>query len=300
MSRRRRLSTVATIAVFLALLPGRALADGASTCLDAVARGQELRDLHKLLEARGQFRICAAPSCPPVLQHDCTGWVDEADKAIPTVVVEARDSSGNDVFDVHVSIDGVARVNRIDGAAIPLDPGPHTFRFEWPDGTSLDKQMLVPEGQKALVVSATAAAPAAPPPVPPLTAVTAPASQPPPPPPPHFFPVRTAGYVVGGVGVAVLAAGSVIGAMAISRIGSAKGECTPGCSYNTNPAAGPDMHTGGVLADASTGTVVAGGALVAGGVLMVLLGGAGQGHRTVEPVAGVGAQGTTLGLRGIW
>src|SRR5580658_4532403 len=91
-----------------------AFADETAACEAAVSKGQELRDAHKLVEAREQFRICAAPACPAVMRSDCTNWIDEADRAIPTVVLSAKDASGDDLLDVSVSLDGAPLTAKLD------------------------------------------------------------------------------------------------------------------------------------------------------------------------------------------
>jgi hypothetical protein len=117
-------------------------------CSQAYVQGQRLRNKHRLVEANKQFLVCARDACPTVLRKDCVQWSVEAAKAIPTVVVEASDARGRDLVDVRVTLDGRSFVERIDGHAMPVDPGVHTFTFET-DGTSpISRRMVIHEAEQ--------------------------------------------------------------------------------------------------------------------------------------------------------
>ncbi|HEX3346395.1 MAG TPA: hypothetical protein VHS09_17545, partial [Polyangiaceae bacterium] len=111
-----------------------ALADEKAVCLDASLKGQTLRNADKLLEARDQFRICAQLQCPSVVQTDCASWLDAVEKNLPTVVLTAKDGAGAALIDVRVTVDGAPLTASLDGRSIPMNPGPHSFHFELPDG----------------------------------------------------------------------------------------------------------------------------------------------------------------------
>jgi hypothetical protein len=128
-------------------------ADEKAVCIDAVTKGQPLRDAHELVEAREQFRICARAECPARLRTDCAAWLSEIDKTMPTVVLSAKDQAGRDVADVKVSVDGKPLVDRLDGRAVEVDPGMRSFRFERRDGSVTTQEALVKEGEKARSVS---------------------------------------------------------------------------------------------------------------------------------------------------
>ena len=75
-------------------------------CIDAVERGQALRDKVKLVEAKAAFLACASSACPEIIQRDCAQWVVEVETRLPTVIVTASDSSGRDVVYVPVLVAG--------------------------------------------------------------------------------------------------------------------------------------------------------------------------------------------------
>ena len=57
--------------------------------------------------------------------------MDERGPRYPaSVVPAAKDKKGRDIVDVKVSIDGKVVTETLDGKALPVDPGVHTFRFE--------------------------------------------------------------------------------------------------------------------------------------------------------------------------
>ncbi len=138
-------------AAVLAVRP--AWCDEKSACLEAVAQGQNLRDEHRLVEAREQFRICASPACPAVVKADCATWAVEAERSIPTVLTSAKDAAGNDVADASVAIDGVVVASKLDGQPIAVNPGPHTFRFVRTDGTTAEQRIVLEPGRKLIPVA---------------------------------------------------------------------------------------------------------------------------------------------------
>jgi hypothetical protein len=251
-----------SVLVPLVCLGGRAArADDKAACLDAASRGQRLRDNHAMVEAREQLRVCAAAGCPSVVQTDCAGWLADVERALPTVVVTARSGAGADLVDVKVSVDGKPLVSRLDGRAVPMDPGSHSFHFEGADGASLDRQVVVREGEKdqavAVVLAVARAVPAAPVPGSPAAATGPEAGG-------SSSPWKTVGWVAGGVGVAGLAMGTVFGIIAMADKSSAHCDANNVCDPGT---------IGGIKSAAMVSDVgwIAGGVLLAGGVALVLL-----------------------------
>jgi hypothetical protein len=265
---------------------GRAHADDLAACSDAAEKGQELRDSHRLIEARERFRECANSACPAVIQKDCIGWLEQAERSLPTVVLSAKDANGSDVTDVRVSVDGRPFVNELSGQAMPIDPGSHVFHFERGDGTTQERRAPIREGEKnqtVVVVLGTphdgaAEAPAA-------------ASR------PNEgsrqgAPWRTVGWAAGAIGLVGLAVGAVFGLMAVSDKSDAHcvgGEC------DAEPLASARRH-----ATVSTIGFVAGGALLAGGTALVLFAPRADSRRATSvrlaPSLGAGA----VHLEGAW
>jgi hypothetical protein len=236
-------------------------------CFEAAEQGQALRQAHQLVEARDQLRQCVAPACPATMQSDCASWLGEVERAIPTVVLSAKDVAGEDVLDVSVLVDGRPLASRLDGTALPVNPGAHTFAFRWPDGSSVERQLLVAEGQKAIVVAARLAPPASPPasaPAPPQSALpllTPSAAESTPAP---SRPWRTVGWITGGIGLAGLALGAAFAAVTVSDRNAARcnaaGACANYDSVNAAKSAAPIAGAG----------LIGGGALVAAGAALLV------------------------------
>ncbi len=288
---------VALVVVGLSRVEGMAFADNRSSCIDAAGKGQSLRDAHKLVEARDQFLICAAPGCPSAVRADCTVWVSESERAIPTIVLAARDAAGNDVFDVSVSIDEAVVATKLDGAAMAIDPGPHDLHFARADGSSADRQVLIPEGQKAMVVTASLSARPPPP-------------APPPPPPPSPPPTQTSpdhapgvpwhpiGWVAGGLGIAGLAVGGVFTAMTLSDRNAAQCDPSGSCAnYGSIDSAKSAARVAGA-------GLIGGGALLVTGVALLFFTdespGASRASRNLRMTPQVGAQSGGLTVEGAW
>lgn len=136
---------------FLSLFAQSAFADeepSKERCLDAYARSQPLRRDGKLTEAREELLLCARDPCPKQLQPDCVGWLDEVDRALPSVIFSATDGAGSDLSDVSVSVDGKPLASRLDGRALAIDPGNHVFRFQRRGQAPVERSILIQEGEK--------------------------------------------------------------------------------------------------------------------------------------------------------
>jgi hypothetical protein len=274
----RRPGSAFAVAALLVLAAPSARADDAKKqCTAAYDQAQSLRDAHKLREAREQLRICSQSSCTAFIAKDCTQWLDEVERSLPTVVLSAKDGAGRDLLQVRVSVDGQPLVEALDGKAVAIDAGPHTFRFEQADGASATQQVLVKEGDKNVGVAAvlSAGAPAAGSEAPRAIAQPSPdspsqaASQ-----PEALLPdapsagSRTIGWVLVGTGAVGLAAGAATGVLAITTWNTATKECPThaGCSKQ----AMNDQSQASGFATASTAAFVAGGVLGAVGAVLVL------------------------------
>jgi hypothetical protein len=262
---------------------GAALADDRAACLDAASTGQTLRNAHKLVEARERLRVCAAAGCPAVVQSDCVTWLADVEKALPSVVVTARSGAGQDLVDVKVSMDGQPLLPKLDGQAVPLNAGSHTFHFEGADGTSLDQTVLVREGVKDQAVAVVLGAVPA---IPPASGTPAEASS---------SPWKMVGWVVGGVGVAGLGVGAVLGVIALGDKNSAHCDANNVCDPGTTGA----IKSAALLSDVGW---IAGGALLAGGAALVLFAPSGSHEATtgVRVAPALTARGGELVAAGSW
>jgi hypothetical protein len=267
----RHAGIAACAAAAIAVLTGAAHAEPTKAqCVDGNARGQALRRESKLAAAREQLEACSDPACPSMVRSDCIARLDELEKAQPTLVLDVKDRSGNDLTDVTVTVDGKPVATKLDGTAMRFEPGQHTFGFEASGFEPLSKTFVLKETEKGrrerIVLKRVAQLSTEPSPlpsIPPDQTGGEPSSH-------GLGTQRWLGIAAAGVGLAGLATGTVFGLMASSEWNAQQNACG-------SPSSCPD-HDGAVAHHAnlttdgaiSTWTFIAGGALVAGGALLFL------------------------------
>jgi hypothetical protein len=228
-------------------------------CSDAYTRAQALRDHGKLVEARDALRTCALPSCKNFIVKDCTAWLDAVETSLPTVVISVKDGAGADLFDVKVSIDGTPLLARLDGQAVPINPGAHTLYFELADRTRLDKRVLIKEGEHnrelEVVLKPSTAGDA--------NGIGQRTSHGDSGPSVHSSSWKTVGWVAGGLGIAGLVVGTLFGVTAIGDKNSAN--CDAGNACDSGPLA--SAKRAALVADVG---LIGGGALLASGLAFVV------------------------------
>jgi hypothetical protein len=128
-------------------------------CVAAADQGQQLRDDGKYRQAHEAFMQCARPSCPKLVRGDCGGWLLDLEQRASTVVVGARDSTGKDLVQVKVTLDGEPLTETLDGKPMPVDPGEHVFRYEAPGFPAVDQRIVIKAGEKNRVLNVRFSAP---------------------------------------------------------------------------------------------------------------------------------------------
>ncbi len=286
----------APLAVALACLAHPAAAgDEKAACLAASEKAQQLRNQGKLSAAREQLQICNRSECPALVRQDCATWMNEILVAAPSVVCDAKDGRGKDLVDVKVSIDGVKVADQIDGKAIVIDPGLHVFRFEAPNLAPVEERVVVKQGEKNRIVTATFAAPpetAAPPPTPPDPGRRDEGSG-----TRTAFTIASIGaFGLGGVG---LVTGGILGLSANRDINDLKDTCG-----QTKTCPQSEVDKAERKRNIAIGSAIAGGVLVAGGVVLLVLRPAAPKSATRAPLwmtaltAAPDAEGVRLGISG--
>lgn len=135
--------------VLVVLASGTAsAADDKKACVAAYEQSQQLRNDAKLKEAREQLLVCARDVCPAALRGDCANWLNEVDQNMPSIVIEAKDANGKDVIAVKISVDGKQVADKLDGKAIPLNPGPHKMRYEMAGASAVEEDVVIRQGEK--------------------------------------------------------------------------------------------------------------------------------------------------------
>jgi hypothetical protein len=223
------------------------------------------------------LREGAQAGAPPAFVKAVAGArreLDALEPRIPSVVILAIGSAS-----ARVTLDGVPVPRVALGITRPVDPGVHVFRTEADGFAPVEVTLTIAEHKAETVTlelkagragapldpwNAHAAAPPAPAP-----AVFNPPPLPPPPPP---APAqggsiqRTLGFVGLGVGGAGLVVGVVSGIAALGKH-SALAEVCPGGQCVNQQSAVDSYH---LVADLSTAGFIAGGALAATGVVLLV------------------------------
>jgi hypothetical protein len=249
----RRVLTL-SLALVLVAAPLRARADDAAQCKDGYDRSQIARDAGKLLEARALLQQCSTASCSSFIQRECAGWFTDVDARMPSVIFSAKDGDGADLVDVEVTIDGAAGPRKLDGRPLDVDPGEHTFSFRLANGKTAERRALIREREKGKTISVVIGEP---------TPAASLASQPPK--REGASPLKIGGFVGGGVGVASLVAGTILGLVASSKLSA------PQCDTTAKVCDAGVLSSARTAATWSTVTFITGGVLVAGGVTIVVL-----------------------------
>lgn len=156
--------------LFLAFALGNALSPFAAaaelaTCKASYEKAQEEKAAGHLNAALVQLKGCVDTSCPKVLRDDCARWADQVESVLPTVVFVVR-RDGRDVTDVEVSCDAKPLVSSLDGKVVPVDPGPHEFSFTLPGFPTVQRQMLIREGERNRMIDVDFKSPVAATPLP--------------------------------------------------------------------------------------------------------------------------------------
>lgn len=123
------------------------LAAEPSTCTASYEEGQVARAEGQLRKAREALSSCTQPECADFVRADCGRWLAEVEAAMPSVVLAAS-SDGADVQDVSVTLDGAPLVATLDGKAVAVEPGKHTFVFRATSGAEVTIEVVISEGEK--------------------------------------------------------------------------------------------------------------------------------------------------------
>jgi hypothetical protein len=211
--------SVVGFGVLFASLPrAGAQPPGRDLCLAPYDQGQELRRQGRLRAARDVFRACARETCPEAARVDCTQWGAEVAATLPTVVIQARDASGQDVTGLRVEVDGERIADYEEGRPFEIDPGPHTLRFE-ARGQSTELRIVAREGEKGRVVAVAfsqSAGPRAEPSAPPARSASR--------------PIPAAAWAFAGVGVVGAGAFATLGAIGFAKHGALRQSCADHCT----------------------------------------------------------------------
>ena len=280
------LTSALTIAVFTA---STARADDPSKreCIDANAQAQVQQKEGKLRAAQTSLRLCTSSSCPAIVRDDCAQRLDALERVLPSLVFEVKDGSGADLTAVRVLLDGQVLAEKLDGTALDVDPGEHSFTFQAAARAPVTMKLVIREGDRgrrqAVRMGAAAVTPPTPvvvlspspsPSPPPTPSAKEPSGrvEPPPQPPPDTGNAgdgqRTAGLVLGIGGAVGLGVAGLLAASASSSWSSSQTNCASSAECTNRPDAVADRDSAVTLATGATIAFIAGGALLTTGLIL--------------------------------
>ena len=190
-------------------------------CKASYEAAQILQREEHLDAARAELRVCRE-TCPEPLVAQCVRWEQAVEALVPTVRLEARESTGASVPGARATIDGQQLVD-VDGGPVRVDPGPHVFRFERvrPGASSsqaIEVRVAVHAGERDHVV--TGVFPGAVEPGPTGGTATAKRGAP------------TASFVLGGVGAVSLVTAAVLAIKGDVDRAALRSSCAPACAQS--------------------------------------------------------------------
>jgi hypothetical protein len=126
---------------------------GRDACIQAYVDAQSARKDGALRRAEQRLEQCAVAECPGMIQRDCSQWLDEVKRALPSIVITARDDRGRDLLDATVTVDG--EPVPLDGKPLALDPGRHTVSASARGGAPQQQVLVLAEGEHERPVTIT-------------------------------------------------------------------------------------------------------------------------------------------------
>jgi hypothetical protein len=250
---------------FVVLVSSAAAAEPVSVkqqCIAANENGQNDRRNLRLHDAIDRFDFCAQKLCPPVLREDCAARKLEAESAMPSVTLVARDAKDGQPVRATVRIDDGA-ASPVPASKISLEPGDHAFVFSAEGYANATFSAKLTEKQNERVVAELVKEAAeSTPPTREASADDGSSSTP-----------KLVAYAVGGVGVASLIAGGAFGIVAKSTYEDAIASCQPasGGHRQCTPAGVDRGSSADGQALASTIFVTAGLTLVVAAVVLYVV-----------------------------
>jgi hypothetical protein len=218
------------------------------------------------VQALGSYRL-ALQEAREGNAKDVLAAAQEALAGLEPRVPKLTITRGDGAAVAEITLDGANLGAGSVGAAIPTNPGPHTLKAAAPGREPFSVELTLADREtktiELVMVPLKQAASAAP-----ITASPPVRDEPQ---PSHDGPslMRTAGFIVGGVGVASLSVAGLFFAMRQSAISDLDAQCGAN-RQSCPPDAKPRFDQGKTYATVSTATALGGiGALAIGGVLVI-------------------------------
>jgi hypothetical protein len=117
-------------------------------CAATYARALERAREGRLKDAGELFGVCARAACSEATRRECLARRAQLDADTPSLVPLVTDDAGEPRLLVEVRVDGTLVTSRLDGRALPLDPGKHELTFSTDAGVFATRHLMVVQGER--------------------------------------------------------------------------------------------------------------------------------------------------------
>jgi hypothetical protein len=140
-------------AILLCAVPGQSEPEKApkgdkAACKVAYKAAQEREQSSHLREAKELYLACSKVICGAFMRPECTTKYTQLQSDVPSVIPVVTDEAGAVKPDVQVKMDGELLTSRLDGRALPVDPGMHEFTFATDAGVIATEKIMIVAGQR--------------------------------------------------------------------------------------------------------------------------------------------------------
>jgi hypothetical protein len=117
-------------------------------CSASYARAAERAREARLKEAAELYALCARTACSEDMRRECAARRAQLEADTPSLVPLVTDDAGEPRVLVEVRIDGALVTSRLDGRALPVDPGKHELSFSTDAGVFATRHLMVVQGER--------------------------------------------------------------------------------------------------------------------------------------------------------
>ena len=135
------------VALCLCAKPGSSEDKGKAerrACAATYKSALQVEQAGRLRQAKDLPLSCAKATCGAHVKQLCTTRYAQLESDIPSVVPLVSDENGEPRVDVQVTIDNELLTSRLDGRALPVDPGVHEFSFTADGAVVATQKVMIP------------------------------------------------------------------------------------------------------------------------------------------------------------
>jgi hypothetical protein len=123
-------------------------------CVSTYNKAQVRQQSGDLVAASRLYEKCSAAACGPDLWRACLAREIQLHSEVPSVVLAVSAHDGEPLVNVQVKMDGRLLTSRLDGLALPINPGTHAFAFAANDEAFVPQIVNLQVGDRNHVIAA--------------------------------------------------------------------------------------------------------------------------------------------------